>query len=100
MKNTFLNRVTAERRVLTLVNERFSNELELTGLSQAAISRWLTVIGAERSNSILPLLKSLAELCQRLSDRSNETFMPIEVSQVEEIEKQLLLLKSELWKRQ
>lgn len=98
MKNTFLNRVSAERRVLSVVNEFFSRKAELTGLSQPAISRWLTIVGAELSSTIAALLNELAEQCQRLSDRSNETFMPIEEAQAEEIDKRLIILKSELQK--
>lgn len=99
MKNTFLNRVSAERRVLSVVNENFSREGELAGLSQAAISRWRTVVvGAEWSSTIIPLLNALAEQCQSLSDRSNETFMPIEEAQAKEIDKRLMILKSELQK--
>ncbi len=96
MNNTFLNRVSAERRVLTVVNEFFPRDKQLTGLSQAAISHWVTSIGFDRTVYIRPLLISLAEMCQRLSDRSNETFMPIEKVQVEMIGKQLENLRNEL----
>ena len=98
MTNTFLNRVSAERRVLSVVNECFSPEQELAGLSQAAISRWQTTVGFDRTSSILPLLISLAEQCQRLSDRSNETFIPIERIQAERIEEQLVVLQFEMQK--
>jgi hypothetical protein len=96
MKNTFLNRVSAERRVLSVVNASLPSSHQLTGLSGAAISRWRAVIGLEQTSSLNPTLVSLAEQCQRLSDRSNETFMPIEKTDSEKIEKQLVLLQSEL----
>jgi hypothetical protein len=96
MKNTFLNRVSAERRVLSVVNELVPRDKQLTGLSLAAIDFWLTIVKFDRASAIYPLLISLAEKCQRLSDRSNETFMPIEEAQVEMIEEQLDSLRSEL----
>ncbi|WBA13405.1 hypothetical protein [Salinivibrio kushneri] len=96
MKNTFLNRVSAERRVLTLVNRHFSSVEELTGLSRAAILRWQVVVGFHSENRVVPLLFDLAEQCQRLSDRSNETFMPLEKAQAKKIEEQLGELKEEL----
>ena len=91
--NTFLNRVSSERMVLKAVNGTFSGTEQLAGLSEAALFRWQSVVGQERVALILPLLISLAEKCQRLSDRSNETFVPVEEAQVTEIEEQLQLLK-------
>jgi hypothetical protein len=40
----------------------------------------------------------LAERCQRLSDRSNETFMPVEKEQANKIADQLEVLALELSK--
>jgi hypothetical protein len=91
--NTFLNRVSAERMVLKAVNGTFAGAEQLAGLSQAALSHWQSVVGQERVALILPLLISLGEECQRLSDRSNETFVPVEEAQVTEIEEKLKLLK-------
>lgn len=96
MTNTFLNRVSAERSVLSLVNRRLSRAKQLTGLSRAAILRWRGNVGFERTASINPILLSVAEQCQRLSDRSNETFHPIDQPQVESIERQLVELEREL----
>jgi hypothetical protein len=98
MSNTFLNRVSAERKVLTVVNRIFTGSQQLAGLSQAAISRWQSVVGQNRVEGILPLLTDLAEQCQRLSDRSNETFMTVEEAQAARIEKQLEILSRELRK--
>lgn len=99
MTNTFLNRVSAERRVLTAVNRNFSGPQQLAGLSQAALFRWQSAVGQNRVDGILPLLTDLAEQCQRLSDRSNETFMPVEEAQAVRIEEQLDVLRRELSKR-
>lgn len=96
MYNTFLNRVSAERRVLSVVNERLPRNMQLTGLSQAAIERWRSVVGIGKTSSLSAILITVAELCQRLSDRSNETFMPIEKSDSEKIERCLLDLHREL----
>ena len=96
MTNTFLNRVSAERRVLSVVNRRLSRANQLTGLSRAAISRWRVSVGLDRTASINPILLSVAEQCQRLSDRSNETFHPIDPPEGETIERQLVELEREL----
>ncbi|MHB1494019.1 MAG: hypothetical protein ACYCUY_01025 [Acidithiobacillus sp.] len=96
MTNTFLNRVSAERRVLSVVNGRLSRAYQLTGLSRAAISRWRASVGLDRTASINPILLSVAEQCQRLSDRSNETFLPLEQLEVDRIERQLIELNKEL----
>lgn len=98
MKNTFLNRVSAERKVLKVVNTLFSGNLQLAGLSQAALLRWESAAGQSRVVNVLPLLRDLAEQCQRLSDRSNETFMPIEEEQALKIAEQLEVLALELSK--
>lgn len=94
--NTFLNRVSAERRVLTIVNRYFSSVEELTGLSRAAILRWQAAVGFHSESRVVPLLFDLAEQCQRLSDRSNETFMPMEEAQAKKIEEQLGELTEEM----
>lgn len=98
MKNTFLTRVSAERKVLKVVNIFFPGELQLAGLSRAALSRWESVAGRSRVAKVLPLLKDLAEQCQRLSDRSNETFMTVDNEQANTITKQLEVLAKELSK--
>jgi DNA repair protein RadC len=96
MHNTFLNRVSAERRVLSVVNERLPRDKQLTGLSQAAIERWRSVVGIGKTSSLSARLITLAERCQRLSDRSNETFLPVEKLDSEKIEGCLLDLQREL----
>lgn len=96
MENTFLNRVSAERRVLAVVNAQLQSNQQLTGLSEAAITRWRSILGIEKTSSMYPILVTLAEQCQRLSDRSNETFMPIEKSDSEKIDQQIVVLKNEL----
>lgn len=96
MNNTFLNRVSAERKVLKAVNGKFSSAEQLAGLSQAALLSWESAVGRNRVSCVVPLLIDLAEKCQRLSDRSNETFMRMEEEQATKIEEQLAALKREL----
>ena len=98
MNNTFITRVSAERRVLSIVNERLPHAHQLTGLSNAAISRWRACVGFDRTASICPILLSVAEQCQRLSDRSNETFLPIEELEAESVDRHLTELKKVLGK--
>lgn len=98
MSNTFLNRVSAERRVLSVINEQLPHSHQLTGLSGAAISRWRACVGFDRTVSISPILLSVAEQCQRLSDRSNETFAPMEKIEVESVERHIAELRMELAK--
>lgn len=80
MTNTFLNKVAAERIVLSIVNARTRGARQLTGLSSAAIQSWSQRLGAVNSNAITGNLLVLAELCQCLSDRSHETFQPLDPS--------------------
>jgi hypothetical protein len=96
MTNTFLNRVSAERRVLSVVNGKFSGAYQLTGLSMAAISKWRSIVGLNRTVSINLILLSLAEKCQRLSDRSNETFSSLEQDEYDSLDRQLKELRHEL----
>lgn len=96
MKNTFLNRVSAERRVLAVVNEVLPRDQQLAGLSLAAISKWRAVAGYKESASVVSMILVLAERCQRLSDRSNETFVEIEQVDSEKIEAGISELRIEL----
>lgn len=93
MTNSFLNKVSAERNILAVVNARTSGRLQLTGLSKAAIKLWRNKVGNEVTKDVVEPLIALAELCQRLSDRSHETFMPIDASLSAKIESQLSDLK-------
>ena len=79
MSKSFFNRVEAEREVLSLVNSLFSGRRQLAGLSSAAIEDWLgrTGFGPKARQHLLPVLRDLADSCQKLSDRSHETFAPI-----------------------
>lgn len=94
MNNSFLNKVSAERKVLKIVNAWTPGRLQLTGLSSAAIALWSNKVGHEDTKDIIDPLKILAELCQCLSDRSHETFQPIDSSLASKIETNLISLKN------
>ena len=78
MKNTFLNKVAAERAVLRIVNAHTSGVRQLAGLSWVAIDAWQRAIGTIGSQPLVDELKTISDLCQRLSDRSHETFQPLD----------------------
>ena len=76
--NTFVNKVAAERAVLGVVNSRMPRNRELAGLSWASIESWQGALGYPAADPVVQELKQVSDLCQRLSDRSHETFEPIE----------------------
>ena len=77
MANSFINKVSAERRVLSIVNSRFRGREQLAGLSKSAIELWQRTVGTQASSHVVAPLLELAELCQSLSDRSHESFKPL-----------------------
>ncbi|HET7832393.1 MAG TPA: hypothetical protein VFK88_05460 [Gallionella sp.] len=93
MTNSFLNKVSAERRVLSVVNTKTPGWRQLTGLSSAAIDLWRRKVGSELTADVASSLIALADLCQLLSDRSHETFQPIDISLSEKIESQMSILR-------
>lgn len=80
MKNTFQNKVTAERAVLKVVNRYTSGDKQLGGLSWVAIDAWQLASGAVATSAVVRELKEISDLCQRLSDRSHETFESLDDS--------------------
>ena len=94
MTNTFFNKVTAERSVLSVVNSRTTGKQQLTGLSSAAIELWRRKVGTEATNDVVGPLLTLADLCQRLSDRSHETFQPLDPSFATKIDSNLCALRT------
>lgn len=93
MTNSFLNKVSAERSVLSVVNARTSGRRQLTGLSSATIDLWRRKVGSEITADVVAPLIALADLCQLLSDRSHETFQPIDASLPEKIESHICILR-------
>lgn len=93
MTNSFLNKVSAERRVLSVVNATTPGRRQLTGLSSPAIDLWRRKVGFEITADVATPLIALADLCQLLSDRSHETFQPIDVALSAKIESHLSILR-------
>lgn len=77
-QNSFVNKVTAERAVLKVINEITSNEKQLCGLSTVAIEAWVLANARSSCDPLATELRELSGLCQRLSDRSHETFDPLD----------------------
>jgi len=96
LTNSFLNKVTAERRVLALVNRRFPASRQLPGLSAAAISQWRIKVGADASDRLVEALLLLGKTCQSLSDRSHESFRALTPEVERELESSLVALREAL----
>lgn len=94
MTNSFLSKVSAERRVLSVVNARTPGSRQLTGLSSAAVDLWRRKVGSEIAADVVTPLIALADLCQLLSDRSHETFQPVDISLSERIESHMSILRA------
>ena len=77
MANSFMSKVAAERCVLSIVNARFRGTEQLAGLSKSAIDLWQRTVGDRATEQVIAALVVLAELCQSLSDRSHESFKPL-----------------------
>jgi hypothetical protein len=86
MSNSFVNKVSVERKIISAINTCTPGARQLTGLSSAAIEVWRRNAGTEATEEIVERLTALAELCQRLSDRSHETFQPVDSCLAENIE--------------
>jgi hypothetical protein len=86
MKNTFQNKVMAERAVLSVVNKYTSGDEQLGGLSWVAIDAWQHSGGRVATSVAVQELKEISDLCQRLSDRSHETFGSLDDSLAEVID--------------
>jgi hypothetical protein len=96
MNRSFLSKVSAERKVLSIVNRYTPGRKQLAGLSATAIEAWHR--GAERPamEAVVRELRALSDSCQRLSDRSHETFQPLAPGLEDVIESGLSLLTNEL----
>lgn len=96
MTTTFINKVSAERKILTIINSKFSRNTELTGLTKYAIEKWAQKTQLTHEDKVVVKLKSLGTLCQRLSDRSQESFNSLDQNTMETIEMELTELKYEI----
>lgn len=94
MTNTFISKVLAERQVLEIVNRTYSGELQLSGLSSSAIESWRGKVGLSANHPLIESLIALGMLTQTLSNRSNESFTPLDPSAEPEISRRIFELKS------
>lgn len=85
MTNTFINKVLAERQVLEIVNRTYSGALQLPGLSSAALDSWRGRVALAADHPLIQSLVTLGTLTQTLSNRSNESFTPLDPSVEPEI---------------
>lgn len=94
MPNSFLNKVSAERRVLSVINARFRGDKQLAGLSKSAIDLWQRKVGAQATDEVIETLIALADVCQSLSDRNHESFRPLNPEVEERLETALIALNT------
>lgn len=95
MKNTFENRVATERRVLTAINKRVDRGRQLAGLSRPAIYLWAAGMNRNLGDTLVQRLLEIGELCQSLSDRSHEAFIPLSPNVIHKLEEAIGCLESE-----
>ena len=96
MTYTFISKVLAERQVLEIVNRTYSGELQLPGLSSSAIESWRGKVGLPTSHPLIECLIALGMLTQTLSNRSNESFTPLDPSAGPEIGRRIVELQSKV----
>ncbi len=94
--NSFLRKVEAERNVLSVVNIHTSGKGQLTGLSSSSISNWCIFHGVSEDSKASRSLRSLANLCNSLSDRSNENFVRIPTERLQKITAETVVLRNTL----
>lgn len=96
MTNTFISKVLAERKVLEIVNSCYSGELQLPGLSSSAIESWRCKVALPANHPLIESLVTLGSLTQTLSNRSNESFAPLDPSTEPEIRRKIAELPIKL----
>lgn len=67
----FNNRMTAQRKILSLINKRKYNE-ELLGLSHAAIKRWMDNNNLSKNDELVKLVLLAAQRLFFLANKSQE----------------------------
>lgn len=96
--NTFIRKVDAERKVLSIINIYTKGKGQLTGLSSAAINNWSLFHKVSGESSIFLSINLLADLCNSLSDRSNENFVKIPTERLIKIDMELIVLRKSVRK--
>lgn len=96
MRNTFINKVAVEREILRAVNSYTRGRRQLAGLSWSAIDAWQRAVSMPGIEPLVRDLKELSNLCQRLSDRSHETFEPLDPALYQAIQSRFAELNEHL----
>ena len=85
MSKKFLNKVTAERAVLSALNGQYPELNQLEGLTSIAIRSWYVKNNIFDTDKRVITLLALSDLCHKMSDRSQESFESIDESVMDEI---------------
>lgn len=93
MTNTFVRKISAERKVLSVINALTPGGGQLAGLSSAAIEVWRRRGVMPNAELVSHRLVRIAALCQLLSDRSHETFDSLDPALMQKIDAELEGLK-------
>lgn len=85
MSKKFLNKVAAERVILSAINNHYIKFSELEGLTSISIKSWAIKNKISDNDNRVKTLLSLSELCHKMSDRSQESFESIDESVMNEV---------------
>lgn len=96
--NSFLSKVKVERKIINRVNSTTVGKNQLAGLSSGAIHNWALENTFSIESEVVKTLRVLSDLCNSLSDRSNESFAPVHLGRVEKINSEYSRLENELAK--
>jgi len=70
VNNPFLDKVSLERRVLTLLNSKHPARMKLAGLTRAAINEWVSSNGRTISEHVISQVINLSTITNSLADLS------------------------------
>ncbi|QGP52292.1 hypothetical protein PsalN5692_04117 (plasmid) [Piscirickettsia salmonis] len=85
MSNDFINKVQAERRVLSAINKKYSKHNQLSGLSYSTIQLWCQKRKIPPNSNVSASIIKLADLCNSLSGRSHENFIDVPINTLKSI---------------
>ena len=89
MSKKFLNKVTAERTVLSAINNHYVDYEALQGLTKISIKSWIQNNKIEPHDARINLLFRISDLCQTMSDRSQESFESIDSKVMDKVNKNI-----------
>lgn len=93
MKNTFLDKIKMERKVLKVINQASSSGAMLHGLSKPAIESWKKRSNLSNVHEITNLLLEISTKCSLLSHRSGELRPEATPEKFAEIENEIKKLR-------